>query len=362
MGVEDKIKELEERISKTKYNKSTQGAIGQYKAQLSQLREDIVRKASGKGKQEGYSVKKSGDATVVLLGFPSVGKSTILNAMTGAKSEVAAYEFTTLSVIPGVMKYKGANIQILDVPGIVHGAASGKGRGKEVLAVMRNADEILIVIEGQKPEHHQALLKELNDVGIRVNQEKPIIKIMRTSKDGIKIGRTVKTTLDDDTIKSILREFRINNADVVLRCNPTIDQFIDVVEGNKVYIPAVVAINKTDLLTEEQIEKINKQINPDLFITASKNTNIDRLKELVFEKLRLMRIYMKEVGKEADMGEPLIIRSPATIKDVCDRLHKDFSKRFKFSRVWGKSSKFPGQKFKLDHVMKDGDILEIHLT
>ncbi len=361
MGVQESIKELEERIANTKYNKRTQSAIGTYKAQLSKLRDDVVKRASKGPATSGYAVKKSGDATVVILGFPSVGKSTVLNAITGAKSAVAAYEFTTLTVIPGVMKYKGANIQILDLPGIVHGAASGRGRGREVLAVIRSADLILILIEGKKPEHYQAIRKEVYDVGIRLNEKQPIIKIKKTSKDGIKIGRTVKTDLDDETIKSVLREFKVNNADVVLRSNANIDQFIDAVEGNRLYLPAIAAVSKADVLNEEQIEKINKQLHPDLFISAQENINIDRLKELIFDKLELMRIYMKEIGKDADMEEPLIIKNGSKIQDVCNKLHKDFVTKFKFVRVWGPSSKFPGQKFMLDHVLKDKDVVEIHL-
>ncbi|MEK6887099.1 MAG: GTP-binding protein [Nanoarchaeota archaeon] len=361
MGVIEDIKDLEDRISNTKYNKSTSHAIGGYKAQLAKLKDDVVKRASKGSGGSGYNVKKSGDGTVVLLGFPSVGKSTVLNALTDAESEVAAYEFTTLTCIPGVLKYKGAQIQILDLPGVVHGAASGKGRGREVLAVMRSADLILILIDGKKPEHHKAILKEVYDVGIRINEKKPIIKIVKKSKDGVKIGRTVKTDVDNETIKAVLKEYKVNNADIVLRSNFTVDQFIDAVEGNRIYLPAITAVTKVDLLTEDEIEKINKEINPDLFISAPNNINLDRLKELIFERLDLMRVYMKEIGKNADMEEPLIIKRGSMIKDVCNKLHKDFVTKFKFSRVWGPSSKFPGQKFVLDHVLKDKDILEIHL-
>lgn len=171
-AVAEKIKELEELISKSKYNKKTQHAIGLYKAQLSKLKEKQASRSSKGKKGEGYDVRKTGDGTVVLLGFPSVGKSTLLNKLTNSKSPVGSYAFTTLTVIPGTLEYKHAKIQILDVPGVVHGAAAGTGRGKEVLSVIRNSDLILILIDVFHPEHYEALLKEVYDTSIRINQKK----------------------------------------------------------------------------------------------------------------------------------------------------------------------------------------------
>jgi len=117
-SIEEKIRELQEEIRRTKYNKATQHHIGRLKAKIARLREEAEARSRAKsGGGSGYAVRKSGDATVVLVGFPSVGKSTILNKLTNASSEVGAYDFTTLDVVPGVMEHRGASIQILDVPG-----------------------------------------------------------------------------------------------------------------------------------------------------------------------------------------------------------------------------------------------------
>ena len=126
----EQIKEFEEELKKTKYNKKTQHHIGLVKAKIAKLRERQESRGKGGKKGEGYSVRRSGDATVLLLGFPSAGKSTLLNALTNAESETGAYAFTTLTVIPGTLEYKHAKIQVLDVPGIVKGASDGTGRGK----------------------------------------------------------------------------------------------------------------------------------------------------------------------------------------------------------------------------------------
>src|SRR6056297_1138018 len=195
MGKYDgKIKELEDRIANTKYNKKTQAAIGQYKAQIAKLKEkEEQRQGVGKGggAGAGWEVRKTGDGTVILLGFPSAGKSTLLGALTDADSQVGSYAFTTLTCIPGVMEYRHAKIQILDVPGIVKGAASGRGRGKEVLASMRSADVCLVLLDATRPKEYDVIMKEIYDTHIRLNQKKPDVKIVKKGKDGISIGTTV---------------------------------------------------------------------------------------------------------------------------------------------------------------------------
>src|SRR3989344_266217 len=357
------IKELEDELKKTKYNKATQGHIGIVKAKMAQLREkqeSRVQKKTG-ASEYGYSVRKSGDGTVLLLGFPSAGKSTLLNKLTGAKSEVAAYAFTTLTVIPGMMDYKQAKIQILDVPGIVSGAASGKGRGKEVLNVILNADLVLIVVDVTHPEHYPAILKEVWDSNIRLNRTKPEVFIKKKAFGGINIGKTVPLEVDDDTLKKIMREFKLVNADVLIRTSIDVDSFIDIIEGNKKYVPAITCVTKMDITDAAKVDKVKKELNADIAISAEQDINIELLKELIFEKMDFMRVYLKEPKKDADLNEPLIVKRNSTVGDICNKLHKDFVKKFKFARIWGKSSKFPGQRLMTNHVLHDKDILEVHL-
>lgn len=133
MGVMEKIKEIEAEMARTQKNKATNYHLGTLKAKLARLRNELFVEQSGGGGSstgEGFDVARNGDARVALIGFPSVGKSSLLGAMTSTESEAAAYEFTTLTCIPGVLNYKGSKIQVLDLPGIIEGAAHGAGRGK----------------------------------------------------------------------------------------------------------------------------------------------------------------------------------------------------------------------------------------
>jgi ribosome-interacting GTPase 1 len=159
----------------------------------------------------------------------------------------------------------------------------------------------------------------------------------------------------------MLKTFRINNADIVIRDNINDDQLIDIIEANKLYIPSIVILNKIDMVSKEKLEQLKKKIKPDLCISAKDNDHTDDLKELIFNKLDLIRIYLKEPNKKADMKVPLIVERKSRIRDVCNKMHKDFVKRFKFARVWGPSARFGGQKLMLKHVMKDEDILELHI-
>jgi small GTP-binding protein len=362
-SIDEQIAELEREINKTQYNKATQHHVGLLKAKIAQLREkaETRAKASG-GPGDGFQVRKTGDGTVILLGFPSTGKSTLLNTLCGTESEVAAYAFTTLTCIPGMLEYRHAKIQILDVPGIVQGASSGRGRGKEVLAVMRNADLCLLVADVARPAELAVIRREAENVGIRFNTRRPDVKIKRAVKDGIKIAKTVRLTkLDDETIKGVLREFRIMNADVVIREDISVDQLIDCIEDNKKYMPAITVFNKMDLVSKERRDELRAQHHPDIFISAQKKVNIDHLRALIYDKLDLMSVFLKEPGKEADMEVPLIMFRNGTIRSLCEKLHKDFVTKFAYARVWGKSAKFGGQKLGPLHKLADGDVVELHM-
>jgi small GTP-binding protein len=176
-----KIKEIEAEYAKTQKNKATETHCGILKAKLSKLKRELMETATASKKgggagERGFDVSKSGDTRVGLIGFPSVGKSTLLTKLTGTFSLAAGYEFTTLTAIPGTMHYRGAKIQVLDLPGIIEGAKDGKGRGRQVLSASLTCNVILIVLDALKPMTHKLIIeKELHGFGIRLNQAPPDI-------------------------------------------------------------------------------------------------------------------------------------------------------------------------------------------
>ena len=189
MGIGDKIKEIEAEMARTQKNKNTEYHWGQMKARLAKLKTMQEEAAAKKGvKGEGFDVEKNGHSRIVMIGFPSVGKSSLLNQLCDTQSEAAAYEFTTLTCIPGVLYINDAKMQLLDLPGIIEGAKDGKGRGKQVIGVARTCTLILIVLDALKPLTDKRIIeRELEGFGIRLNKKKPDIILKKKDKGGIVI-------------------------------------------------------------------------------------------------------------------------------------------------------------------------------
>jgi small GTP-binding protein len=366
MGIPEKIKAIQDEIHKTQLNKATEHHIGLLKAKIAKLKreqEKVQTKKSGIS-TEGFDIKRTGDATVVFIGLPSVGKSTLLNKLTGSRSAVAAYQFTTLTVVPGMLDYRGARIQVLDLPGIIEGASKGKGLGKRILAVARSADLVILVLDVFQPYHENVLRTELGNIGIRLDQKPPNIIIEKASTGGISIAQQKKlVSLSEKLLKEILHLYGITSARVVIREDVTSEQLVDYLTGDKKYAESITVLNKIDLVEPRFVKEVQAKVKSEVIpVSADSGINIELVKEKIYEKLDFIRIYMRPKGGETDYKEPLIIRRRSTVEDVCNKLHRSMKKEFRYGLVWGKSVKFGGQRVGLQHMLEDEDVLTIIKT
>uniref|UniRef100_A0A8C4DIT3 Developmentally regulated GTP binding protein 2 n=1 Tax=Dicentrarchus labrax TaxID=13489 RepID=A0A8C4DIT3_DICLA len=356
MGILDKIAEIEREISRTQKNKATEYHLGLLKAKLAKYRAQLLEPSKSAGaKGEGFDVMKSGDARVALIGFPSVGKSTFLSLMTSTASEAASYEFTTLTCIPGVIEYKGANIQLLDLPGIIEGAAQGKGRGRQVIAVARTADVVIMMLDATKGEVQRELLeKELESVGIRLNRTKPNIYFKPKKGGGLSYNSTVPLTqCSEKLVQLILHEYKIFNAEVLFREDSTPDEFIDVIVGNRVYMPCLYVYNKVDQISIEEVDRLARR--PNSVVIRSDICfflNLEYLLETLWEYLALICIYTKKRGGTN-------ATSPHALLMTCHRIHRTLASQFKYALVWGTSTKYSPQRVGLTHIMEHEDVIQI---
>jgi len=209
--------------------------------------------------------------------------------------------------------------------------------------------------------HYDVLRNELYDAGIRVDTRPPDVTIRRTDRGGVIVSRTLSTEIDDDLITAILGEYKIRNAHVLIRENIDLDQLIDVILGNRKYIQSMTVINKIDLANADVLEDVKEKFPDALLISADADVNIEELKDTLYHNLGFIHIFLKPRGEEADMEEPMIVRVNSTVGDICDELHRDFRRKFRYAQVWGDSAKHEGQRVGLQHTLLDEDILSIYL-
>ncbi|VEU42869.1 unnamed protein product [Pseudo-nitzschia multistriata] len=366
-SIEKKIEELENEMARTQKNKATNYHLGTLKAKIAKLKSELIngpggKSAGTKNAERGFDVTKSGDTRIGLVGFPSVGKSTLLTSLTGTRSEAAAYEFTTLTCIPGTMKYKGARIQVLDLPGIIEGAAGGRGRGRQVISTARTCNLILIVLDSGKPVTHKKIIEqELFGFGIRINQVPPKVKLVKKEQGGIGYQEAVPQTkgMNAEVCRLICKEYKISCAEVILREDITTDQFIDVVEGNRSYIPVLYVFNKIDAITIEELDILDQMPNY-VPISSQHKWNLEELMEEVWHRCSMIRIYTKPQGQTPDYDGPVILHSKnPTVEEFCNRLHKGIMANFNYAWVWGRSAKHQPQRCGKEHLLMDEDIVQI---
>lgn len=222
---------------------------------------------------------------------------------------------------------------------------------------------ILVILDAGKPLTHKKIIEqELFSFGIRINQAPPNIKIIKKENGGIGYQAIVPQTkgLNQEVARVVLKEYRISCAEIILREDVTVDQFIDVVEGNRAYLPVLYVFNKIDSLTIEELDILDQMPNH-VPLSSQHGWNIDELMEEIWERCNMLRIYTKPKGQIPDYDEPVILHSERnpTVEEFCNRLHKSIMLEFSHAVVWGRSAKHQPQRCGKDHVLEDEDIVQL---
>ena len=367
--VEEKIRALEEFISAVPKHKGTENLLLWARRRLAELREELEaqkrRRRGGGGPR--LFVEKAGAGQVVMVGPPNSGKSSLLARLTNAKPEIAPYPFTTQLPTPGMLQYEDVQIQLVDTPPVLLDQPDSPVNNR-VAGLARNANAIMLVVGLDDPDPAgtlQALVRLLEERGILITRTRGVVRIRRDrSVNGIKLvgsGRLVGMTEDD--LRRLLSEYRIYNAVVEVEGEVTREDVEEAIFTTRVYKPAVVVLNKADLPgASRAAEEAAKAVPPDVpVVVASAKTGrgLEGLGRLLFDLLGVIRVYTKQPNKEPD-PDPLILWRGATVLEAAERIHKDLARRFRYAKIWGPSAKYPGQRVGGDHVLMDGDVVEIH--
>ena len=129
--------------------------------------------------------------------------------------------------------------------------------------------------------------------------------------------------------------------------------------------PSMLAIiRQSDLLIitfkdKEELKLIDKEL-VNVNVSRVYYYNQDNIKDLIWNNLNLIKVYTKQHGKEKDYP-PVALKKNSSIKDLAEKVHKDFLRKFDFARVFGNNVKFQSQRVGLNYKLNDDDIIEFHL-
>ena len=364
----ERLRALEEFLSSVPRHKGTEKLVRQVRRQMALLRERIEAEKRKRGRRgRGFFLEKGGDAQIVVLGLANSGKSSLLRRLTNARVVVSDVPFETKEPVPGMLKYEGVELQLVEAPALVEGASKGIAWGLQVLALARNADGVILVIDSSADPRRQLaiLLRELEGAGIRVVRSKALVSIERRSSGGIVVvGELEGCTVKD--VEELLKSYRIHHALVKIEGKARLDDVEEAIFVRPVRKPALVILNKIDLLTDrgalEEVERFLESVGvPYLAVSALTGEGLDvrRVGETLFEMLGLIRIYTRRPRSKEVSERPLVMKKGATVLDVARAIHSRLYKNFRYARVWSSRLKFSPQKVGGDFVLEDGDIVEI---
>jgi ribosome-interacting GTPase 1 len=305
---EEKIRILEEMLAIMPKHKGTDHLKADLRAKISRLEKEGTKRKAGGARFNPYAVERYDCPQVVLVGTPNSGKSSLLNTLTGATSEVAEYPHTTLMPFPGIFHCDKYRFQLVDLPPVMGGFIEGW-----MGDLIRASDGVLLVLD--------------------VSQEK-------TLKESEQLFKAL------DRANIFLRG--LNNEPPPL--GTIAKNAVMVFNKNDRALPEVV-----DLLKQEYEDKFN------IVETSSKgNPHKELLCQKLAESLKVLRIYTKVPGQKADLNEPYIVRAGMNVLELADTVHRDLAEKFKFARIWGKKT-FEGQRVGKDYILEDEDIVELHV-
>ncbi|MFX1572055.1 MAG: GTPase [Promethearchaeota archaeon] len=377
-SLEEKIKKLEEFLSLVPKHKATEKIVALNKSRLAKMKRELEeRKTRQKSTQKvisPFSIKKEGIQLIFISAFytPGVGKTSILNFLTGAGGEKIG-KFTDLPEI-GIYKHNKIRIQCVDMPSIMKGASEGIGNGKEILSQIRSCDLICLCIDLSRDikEQMELLKEELYKADIRINVLSPKLTIKKTGSNKIQVLYLTQEAKDNDDledltdkIKEIVRENGIKNAIVKVFGKISLDQLVDSLIPSLVYKKAIVIGTKGDLPhTEEKFIKLKNTYSnefPLILGTSIHTKNFPNdFGEIILKQLKKIRIYTMSSGNIAE--KPLIMDEDSTIKDATLRIHRSFFDDFDHAIVIRQNARQKRKRVGLDYGLEDNDIIEIHTS
>ena len=308
--VDEKLAALDQMYATIPKHKGTEKLRADIKRRMSKLREKERTSGKDDKRVDEFHVEKNGVGQVVLIGHSNAGRSSLLSRLTSAEPEIADYPYTTTTAAPGMMEFEDVSVQLVDTPAML-----GEHTAGGVIGLARTADAVAIVIDAS-----------------------------------------------DDTLLDQIEEIRGEMAKSRTVLTGTRSREVEL-PGGAVSMPTIIVANKIDLPgAVENLEALD-EFNAGEFeiYSASVDTSdgLETLRRGLYDALGVIRVYIKVPGKPADMVRQFILQKGNTLMDFAAVVHKDFVHRLRYAWTWGKHCP-DGARIGRDHVLEDGDVVELH--
>jgi len=313
-----------------------------------------------KASSRSIAVKKEGIGQIALVGAPNAGKSTLLKALSNADVEIAFYPFTTKQPVVGMLDFMNARIQLVEIPPIIRGSASGRAMGRELFSIIRTADAVVLVLDPDEAESEFARLKEeFRLVEMSFNTGVATVSIDKSQFRGISIFNPSLYQEDLKELKRFLRSRGFSNSKVVFRKKASMDEIRACLEIKMVSKRALAVILEKpgSKLDKKFVKSLKKEMDVEV-IDLLNEKKVEKLKKKLFGLLDRVLVLTKKPGKKV-ADKPMDLPLGATVWEAARTLHKDFEKSFRYAKVWG-SAKYQGQRVSKDYELKNGDLVEIY--
>ncbi len=362
--LEEKIKALEEYISKIPKHKGTEKLLKQAKRTLTKLklemekRKEVTKKKSGASP---FSVSKEEDIMMSLLGLTGVGKTSLYAYLTDI--EIRELK-TTITPNVGVMVHKGVSIQVVDLPPLFSEDIDATPNGRAIMGIARASDIIALVIDlTQDVEwQYETLIRALKNANIVVDRDKPPIRFEKLGKGGIQISGIDYAPFTKHELEEIIKSSGVTNCIIDIYGPVDEEDIYNVLNRRIVFKKAMIVGTKGDARgTKRAVEKLMKIQNGFPIIPTSSIMKVgkDLIGDAILKTLNVIRIWTKKKGVVAE--KPIVMPKGATVKDVAEKIHTEFLKNCKYAVVERESSKVKKMRVGLNFRLMDGDIISIHV-
>jgi len=365
-----KIQAFQEFLSAIPKHKGNERLRAQIKTKIATLKDEI---AAQRGKPGGshslWSVQREGAARITIFGPTNAGRSSLLRALTNARPAIGAHGFTTQRPIPGMLPYEDIQFQLVELPAPQMDRNGNYQIRPEATDLIRTCDGLLLVVDlTSSPLYQFELINNaLKEIRISVQKSSSHVEIIREKGSGeVRIAASgAQTSTTPEQVRELLHSYGLKNALVRIYGNVSLDDIEDAIfENVTIFKPCVLIGNKLDLLSSretsmELVEGARHQL-PILLISCLTGQGLSQIGEVIFRSLRLIRVYTKDPNESKPSARPFVVHAGTTIKELARSIHSDLAEKYRYSRIWGPTSKFAGERVGVDHVLGDQDIVEIH--